>query len=105
MDGHVHQTNARIGLTTADLLRQEDHSGAGAPDRHARLSRGTDRRLEPVRHEQFANGRALATGHDQAVQVLQVAWGADLPHHHITSLITRRAAQHRRVLGEVALDC
>ena len=57
--------------------------------------------LEAIGDQQLADGGAFAAGHDQAVQTLEIPRRSDFDNRVCES---RGAAQHGRVLGEVALN-
>src|SRR5258706_9697681 len=80
------------------VLRDEDRPGAGAPHRHAAGDPFPQLRDDPVPLGELADGRALAAGDDQRVDVVELIRPA-----HITCLGTD-AGQNAQVLGEVALE-
>ena len=79
------------------LAIAEDHPGAGAQYRAARLDVGADRRLEPVALDRLRDRRRLAAGDHEPVEVGERLGRADLDR------VGAEPAQHPRVGGEVAL--
>src|SRR5258706_14932673 len=80
------------------VLRDEDRTGAGAPHRHPAGDPFPQLRDDPVALGELADGRALAAGNDQRVDVVELIGPT-----HITRLGTD-AGQDAQVLGEVALE-
>ena len=75
---------------------EQDHPGAGPEDRAAEPA---NRLLEPVQPHQAGDRRRLAAGDDEPVEPVELLGQAHLDR------LRAEAAQHRRVLAEVALDC
>ena len=74
---------------------EQDHPGAGAEDRPLEAP---DRLLDPVEPHQPRDRGRLAAGDDQAVEAVELLGLAHLDR------LGAEAAQHGRVLAEVALD-
>ena len=74
---------------------EQDHPGARPEDRAAEAP---DRLLDPVQAHQARDRRRLAAGDDQPVEAVELL---GLPH---LDRLRAEAAQHGRVLAEVALD-
>lgn len=70
----IHQAEARLSFRTpfGDSIREQDHPGASAPDGHLAPSPLLYRFHKAIRHEQFADRRALTTWNNQAVDTIKV---------------------------------
>src|SRR6266540_6990029 len=83
---------------TRHILREEDRSGAGAPDRHTILRALAKLRDDPVLICELADRRALAARDDECVDVVELFRSA-----HVDT-VCADAAQRAEVLAEVALE-
>jgi hypothetical protein len=71
LDRHVEQGQDRR-LAAGDVAAEDDHPGARPEDRCAALGQIEDRLTEPPALDELAHRRALATGQDQATDVVEV---------------------------------
>ena len=85
-------------VAVGDLLRQQDHAGAGAEDRRALARQVEDRLAQPPAVDELAHRGALAAGQDQPAEPLEVLGQAN------GDRLDAELPEDRDVLGERALD-
>jgi hypothetical protein len=84
---------------TLRALRQEDHAGAGAPDRAARLGKGLQLGNEAPALGDVRHRRRLAAGDDEAGEACELLLGA-----HLDGLDVLELGEQCHVLAEAALE-
>jgi hypothetical protein len=86
LDGDVHQTESPL-IALDDVLRQHDHTRAGAPDGLSLPGHLADRPVDLEPLHQLADRGALAAGDDQRVARLDLLARLDRPRLHVLDLV------------------
>ena len=94
--GNIHRREV-AALVVFDLLREQDHPGAGPPDRQPLHHHHAHRLKEAKLTQQFALRRALPAGKDQRVKPLKIR-----PFAYLDGL-RADAREHRAVFGKGSL--